>query len=409
MRHLLTAAAVLCFAVLSRAQIDDAARKELDHVFDRPSGTVIKDEQKQKLAAWVKAHDSQDLGDLGYAKALHLYLDRDYAGALKELEAFFAKHAAIANDEHRNMAGRIYLNAVSTETRAEKPRAEELARWCEGMTRLYRDTSMLERMAKAALARAPEPATVRVAMAKGVFASDLDTAQKDAFLKSLYVDATVLNVQVAQRDALQATVLNAQVAARAAAVPMTPLQALRAESSAAIDQSKVVQIGQVVEPFAIERVAVGPEKFDLASCRGKVVVLDFFASWCGPCRQALPEMIQLQKDHPNDLQVVGVLRFYGSGMDFSGEGATTPHGGKSVDKIDHEQEAALYPPLAKLFGINYPLVFAADQKLAREKFGVTGIPTMFVLGRDGKLVGKVVGAGEKEHAELLRLVEQARK
>jgi len=368
------------------AQVTDEARRELDHVFDRPSGTPIKDEQKVKLAAWLKSHDGTDLGDLGYAKALQLYLDRDYPGAVTQLDAFFGKHTTIANEEHRNMAGRVFLNAVSTEVRAEQPRTDELTRWCEGMTRLYRDTAMLDRMAKTLLARVKDPAPLRVAMAKGVFASDLTVAQKDAFLQSLYAGGAA----------------PAAAAVPAAQVPR-PVPA-----APPIDPSKVVQPGQAVEPFAFDRVINGPAAFDLASCRGKVVVIDFFASWCGPCRRALPSMIELQKDHPGDVQVIGVTRYYGRGTDFSAEGATVDTG-KSAAGLDREQEAALYPPLVKLFGVNYPIVFAADQELARQRFGVTGIPAVFVLGRDGTLVGSVTGAGDAQHEQLLALVEKARK
>ena len=333
MRILSRPASLLAAFVLTAllpAQVTDEARRELDHVFDRPANTPIKDEQKAKLAAWLRSHDGKDLGDLGYVKALQLYLDRDYAGAVTQLDAFFGRHATIQNDEHRTMAGRVYVNAVSTEVRAEQPRTDELARWCEGMTRLYRDTAMLERMSKALLARAKDQAPLRVAMAKGVFASDLTVAQKDAFLQGLYAGG----------GAPAGAVPAAQVMRAVPAAPGAP----------AIDPSKVVQPGQVVEPFAFDRVINRPEGFDLASCRGKVVVLDFFASWCGPCRRALPSMIQLQKDHPGDVQVIGVTRYYGRGTDFSGEGATVDTG-KSRAQLDREQEAALYPPLVKLFGV----------------------------------------------------------
>lgn len=83
--------------------------------------------------------------------------------------------------------------------------------------------------------------------------------------------------------------------------------------------------------------------------------------------------------------------------------------GERYHPRDREHEAALYPPLVKLFGINYPIAFTADQELARQRFGVTGIPAVFVLGRDGTFVGSVIGAGDAEHQQLLALVEKARK
>ena len=45
---------------------------------------------------------------------------------------------------------------------------------------------------------------------------------------------------------------------------------------------------------------------DLSKLKGKVVVVDFWATWCGPCMRALPEMNQLAKDFPNDVVVIGV-------------------------------------------------------------------------------------------------------
>ncbi|MEO6594458.1 MAG: TlpA disulfide reductase family protein [Planctomycetota bacterium] len=386
---LCTLALSFSFVTLLQAQVAPAAGQELEHVFDRPAGKLIEQEQKDKLAAWLQQHEGKDLGAFGYAVALKYYLDRDYPKAVAALDEFCKKGLPIASAEHRTMAGRIFLNAAVTEGRAEAPDMDKLSRWGEGMVRLYDDTSMLERMAKTISARVPDPAAFRVALARGVFASGLPVAQQDSFLKNLYAEAAAVASEP-----------------RVGAMPATPLRALPA--AAPVDQSKVVQVGQVLENFAVDRVVHGPSGFDLASCKGKVVVLDFFASWCDPCRAAVPGMVQLQKDHPDDVQVMGVTRYYGHGMDFSGADAKPPHGGATVKDLDHDQEGALYAPLVERFGINYPIVFSTDQDLARERFGVTGIPTMFVIGRDGKLAGKVVGDGEPQHTELLRLVEQAR-
>jgi thiol-disulfide isomerase/thioredoxin len=105
---------------------------------------------------------------------------------------------------------------------------------------------------------------------------------------------------------------------------------------------------------------------------GKVVILDFWATWCPPCKAEIPSFIELQKKYgEKGLAVVGV----------------------SLD----EQGSSVVKQFMKEFGMNYPVVMG-DVKLMQD-FGGTAIPTTFVIDRSGKIVAKHVGFASKETFE----------
>lgn len=105
---------------------------------------------------------------------------------------------------------------------------------------------------------------------------------------------------------------------------------------------------------------------DSASFKGKVVVIDFWATWCPPCREEIPGYIQLMKSHGQEgLVVIGV---------------SLDQGGPEVVKN-----------FAAKAGINYPLVMADDEILAAFG-GVEAIPTTFLIDRDGIIRDRKVGS-----------------
>jgi len=101
-----------------------------------------------------------------------------------------------------------------------------------------------------------------------------------------------------------------------------------------------------------------------ADWHGKVVILNFWATWCPPCREEIPEMIDLTNRYKDRLQVVGV----------------------SMDDGD----PAEVRQFAKEIGINYPIVMWS-REIVREYGGVPGLPTSFVINREGRVVQKHVG------------------
>ncbi|WP_051184965.1 peroxiredoxin family protein [Desulfatiglans anilini] len=108
----------------------------------------------------------------------------------------------------------------------------------------------------------------------------------------------------------------------------------------------------------------------LEQYRGKIVLLDFWATWCPPCRISIPELVKLQRDHQEDgLVILGV----------------------SVDDKRQFKDAYL-KAFSEKHKINYPIVRYNDRVIeAYFTEDNPAIPTMFVIDRNGRIRDKVVG------------------
>lgn len=107
--------------------------------------------------------------------------------------------------------------------------------------------------------------------------------------------------------------------------------------------------------------------------KGKVVILDFWATWCGPCRAEIPGLINLQKRYGKQgLAVIGV----------------------SVDQAASSE----VKQFAQKAGVNYPVVLADDNTL-RAFGGIEAIPTTFIIDREGRIVKRHAGFAAVEQFE----------
>ncbi|TAK10863.1 MAG: TlpA family protein disulfide reductase [Acidobacteria bacterium] len=112
----------------------------------------------------------------------------------------------------------------------------------------------------------------------------------------------------------------------------------------------------------------------LAPYKGKVVLANLFATWCGPCLAEIPDLIKLQAAHPNDLAIVGLQV-----MDLNGEPL---------------------PDFKKRLGINYPLIDANDNLEVEKAFGAPDfLPVSVILDRTGKIVATLTGRTRLEEFE----------
>ena len=111
----------------------------------------------------------------------------------------------------------------------------------------------------------------------------------------------------------------------------------------------------------------------LESFKGKVIMLNFWATWCGPCRVEIPYLIELQKQYADDLVILGI----------------------SVD-----DSAEKMKPYATEMKINYPLLVGLGRDDVQEAYGpLWGIPVSVFVDREGKVHKKHSGIASKAQIE----------
>ena len=116
------------------------------------------------------------------------------------------------------------------------------------------------------------------------------------------------------------------------------------------------------------------ETLSVSDLKGKVVVVDFWATWCGPCVAEIPGYVQLQEKYGDKLVIVGV----------------------SVDEGGVER----VQKFAKDKKINYPIAMATDEVISG--FGeINAIPTTFIVDQEGRVRFRKVGAMHTDEFEKL--------
>jgi len=124
-------------------------------------------------------------------------------------------------------------------------------------------------------------------------------------------------------------------------------------------------------------VALDGKTMRLSDFRGKAVLLNFWATWCGPCKIEMPWLVDLQKQYgAQGLQIVGV----------------------AMDDASKEDIAKF----ASDMGVNYPILIGKEA-VGNDYGGVPALPETFVIARDGKIVDKIIGIrGKAEFEDVIK-------
>ena len=111
---------------------------------------------------------------------------------------------------------------------------------------------------------------------------------------------------------------------------------------------------------------------DLDAFRNKIVLLNFWATWCGPCREEIPALAALQQHYRDQLVIIGL----------------------SIDERAPEEVR----DFARTLGVNYPVVMA-DDALQQAFGGISSVPSTFVVNRQGRIVQRHLGMLDPQHTE----------
>jgi len=144
--------------------------------------------------------------------------------------------------------------------------------------------------------------------------------------------------------------------------------------------SAPVPAGDVASDFKLEDAATG-ETVSLSSLKGKVVFLNVWATWCGPCREEMPSMETLYDDFRNNKDFVMLA----VSQDTKGKSAVIPYVQKN--------------------GYHFRVLLDPENKVSDE-YGVSGVPETFIIDRKGRIVAHHMGAFDWSRPDVREALQQ---